>query len=76
MDTSLSEGAHVILALLAADVFLMAPAWMVVVTMEQFIRVTGRSRGYVEKHWYEAISSPYVERVGETEWNFYLRFPS
>ena len=74
-DLDVSDGASVILALLASPPFLDGRSWIVFVTVEQFIRDTGRSRKYVEEHWPEAMESNYVELIGEVEWSFRLKFP-
>lgn len=74
-DHDVSDGASVILALLASPPFLDSRSWIVFVTVDQFIRDTGRSREYVERHWAEAMSSRYVDLIGEVEWSFRLVFP-
>lgn len=72
-DRDLDDFVQVILVTL--PLFLDKKHWIVTITTDQFLRETGRSKALVDQYWLEAISSPYVERIGEVEWTLRLRFP-
>lgn len=68
-------GDFVQILLLSLPAFIDRDIWAVTITIEQFVRDTGRDPELVEDHWQEMIDTDYVEAVGEVEWVLRLKFP-
>jgi transcriptional regulator with XRE-family HTH domain len=49
--------------------------WVVSTTPGHFADVTNNPLPFVREHWSGMLESPFVERIGEGEWVFALRFP-
>ncbi|QDG52191.1 helix-turn-helix transcriptional regulator [Persicimonas caeni] len=75
MDPSLDPFVMNMLMMVSAPVFRPAGNWLIHVTVEQFARETGRDLQRVEQHWQQMVDTPYLERVGEVEWAFWMTFP-
>lgn len=72
-DPSLEPWPQMIL--MALPIFLDKTSWVAPITVEQFSRETGRTLALVEQHWPAVLDSGYVDRLGENEWTFRLKFP-
>lgn len=72
-DPELNQWVQMIL--MALPIFLDRKSWVAPVTIDQFVRETGRTLELVEEHWPGVLDSPYVERLGENRWTLRLRFP-
>lgn len=62
------------LLLVAIPVFLDEVSWIVPVTVEQITELLG-GEDLVAQNWERALSSPWVERVGQVKYTLRLRFP-
>lgn len=49
--------------------------WSIDVTVDEYAKVTGRTREEVEEYLPKAVDSPYFERRGKTKYSGKLRFP-
>ncbi len=64
------------LLLLTLPILIDEDAWIVLATVEQLIEVTHMQEAdaYIRRVWPQVVGSPWVERVGQVEWVFRLRF--
>lgn len=74
-ESDLSGEAKLILTALAVPQLLNKNLWIVTTTVDEFLEVVKLNPELVRAHWDEAISSPFVERVGSVEWVLRLKFP-
>ena len=75
MDRSLDPFVMNLLITLSAPVFRPGGHWIIHVTVDQFVRETGRDKAKVEEYWSALVDSPYLERVGEVQWAFWMVLP-
>lgn len=64
------------LLLLTLPILIDEDAWIVLTTVEQLIDVTHMHEAAekIREVWPQVVESPWVERVGQVEWVFRLRF--
>lgn len=74
-ESDLSGETKLILTALALPQFINKSLWIVTTNVEEFLEVVKLDPELVRAHWDEAISSPFVERVGSVEWVLRLKFP-